>query len=187
MNRRFLWLTLICALVISTTDDLYAADTKTQFVGSFLHVESSNGEHCEGYGVTLWRKDESLVGILNHHRSLCGDPPTGFIEDVQYVPDTGDLSFKVKLWAEGCMGFDFKAGMCTNTTKDIVTFRGKLKSDVLEGTITWYSINLKKKTLSEKVYLKREADGHEYKTYAGYERFVEYWLKVVEPQWNSSK
>ena len=85
------------------------------------------------------------------------------------------------------MGFDFKTGKCTNTTKDIVTFKGKLKTDILEGTMSWYSINLKKSTSSEEVYLKRNQDGHEYNTYASYERFVEYWLKVVEPQWSSSK
>ena len=184
MNKQFRWVTLAFFIVMLTVNKLYASESNAQFVGDFSHIESSTGEHCDGYSVTLWEKGKSLVGYLAHHRGLCGDPPWGLIEDVQYSSLTGNLMFKVKILGDGFIN-DLDSKTSWHPSKDIVIFKGKLKTDNIEGEIFWNGINLQRDAHGEKVHLMRvQENGSPYRIY---EDFVERWKKQIEPQWNPLK
>jgi hypothetical protein len=64
-------------------------------IGSFHNVRASRSEdpHCYGFSLDLWRRDGAIVGLLDHHQGLCGDPPCEALRDVTYDRGTGRLSF----------------------------------------------------------------------------------------------
>ncbi len=64
-------------------------------IGSFDNVRQSTGEesHCYGYSLELWRHNRSIVGLLDRHEGLCGDPPCEALRDVTHDPGTGRLTF----------------------------------------------------------------------------------------------
>jgi len=71
----------------STTADEFAP------IGSFGNVSSSTGEHCSGYSLELWRHNGRIIGLLDRHSGLCGDPPCEALRDVSYDSRRGRLSF----------------------------------------------------------------------------------------------
>jgi hypothetical protein len=64
-------------------------------IGSFANVRASRSEdpHCYGYSLELWRHDGQIVGLLDHHNGLCGDPPCEALRDVTHDRRTGRLTF----------------------------------------------------------------------------------------------
>ena len=63
-------------------------------VGSFGNVrQGQDGEHCYGYSLELWRHNGKLIGLLDHHQGLCGDPPCEALRNVSYDARSGRLSF----------------------------------------------------------------------------------------------
>lgn len=65
-----------------------------QYLGSFHNVSSNDGgEHCGGYSLGLWKYRDSVLGLLDVHAGLCGDPPCGVIRDVSLDSKTGRLEF----------------------------------------------------------------------------------------------
>jgi hypothetical protein len=72
-------------------------------VGSFADVKSRTGEHCYGYSLDLWRSNDRLIGLLDIHRGLCGDPPCGAIADAKLDPKTGRLTFATSIGGERWM------------------------------------------------------------------------------------
>lgn len=65
-----------------------------QYLGSFHNVSSKDGgEHCAGYSLALWKYHERILGLLDVHEGLCGDPPCGVIRDVRLDSGTGHLGF----------------------------------------------------------------------------------------------
>ncbi|MBX7143690.1 MAG: hypothetical protein K1X79_04500 [Oligoflexia bacterium] len=64
---------------------------------------------------------------LDHHRGLCGDPPMGFLEDIQYDQKNGSISFKARI----SDGSDVHGKMSC----DLLTFEGRLTEERLMGTI----------------------------------------------------
>jgi len=48
-------------------------------IGSFDNVKSETGEHCSGYSVSLWSMGDSIIGLLDYHAGLCGDPPCSVV------------------------------------------------------------------------------------------------------------
>jgi hypothetical protein len=64
--------------------------------GAFMKVRG-DGEHCSGYDVELWTRGEKFCGIISVHRGLCGDPPAGQLENIQFDPRTKKLSFSAKV------------------------------------------------------------------------------------------
>jgi hypothetical protein len=65
-----------------------------QYIGSFHNVSSKDGgEHCAGYSLGLWKYGERVLGLLDLHAGLCGDPPCGVIKDASLDSRTGRLVF----------------------------------------------------------------------------------------------
>ncbi|MHB9100628.1 MAG: hypothetical protein ACYC2E_03830 [Sulfuricella sp.] len=87
------------------------------FIGSYEKVESSTGEHCYGYSIDIWKQNGQPFGLLHYHTGLCGDPPCGVLEAVNYDAKNGKLSFNVE----------------TRLSK--FRFSGKLTRDSLTGSL----------------------------------------------------
>ena len=65
------------------------------FIGSYEKVESSTGEHCDGYSVDIWKHNSQLFGLFHYHTGLCGDPPCGVVEVISYDANKDNLKFNV--------------------------------------------------------------------------------------------
>ena len=80
----------IAMVLISSTSLAQEFDA----LGSFGNVASPDGgEHCGGYSLQLWKSDGRVIGLLDIHEGLCGDPPCGVIQDVLLDPKKGGLEF----------------------------------------------------------------------------------------------
>ena len=61
-------------------------------LGSYDYVRSSDGgDHCYGYSLQLWQYRDQLLGLLDIHEGLCGDPPCGVLQYVFHDVKTGHL------------------------------------------------------------------------------------------------
>jgi hypothetical protein len=99
-------------------------------VGCFTNVRS-NGEHADGYSVQLWLIQGKIIGMIDFHRGLLGDPPMGVLTDIGYNPESGKLSFKAKL----TIGLHYCRNHKGTPSRDLLAFEGRLKEDKLEGDI----------------------------------------------------
>ncbi|HJR60904.1 MAG TPA: hypothetical protein VJ813_15950 [Vicinamibacterales bacterium] len=80
-----------CALTVSGS----APTQDFTVVGSFDNVRQSSSEdpHCYGWSLELWRYQGRVLGLLDRHQALCGDPPCQALTDVSHDPKTGRLTF----------------------------------------------------------------------------------------------
>ena len=93
-------------------------------LGSFDNVHSTDGgDHCYGYSLQLWQCRGQLLGLLDIHEGLCGDPPCGVLRYVSHDVKTGHLIF----WAQIGERWDFE---------------GTLKHDSIVGTLNGRRIHL---------------------------------------------
>jgi hypothetical protein len=99
-------------------------------VGCFVNVRS-DGEHADGYSVRLWIRGSGLIGLVDYHRGLAGDPPMGVLADVRYDSSTGELSFEAKLTS----GLHYCTKHKGVPSHDLLSFSGFLNPDKLEGKI----------------------------------------------------
>ena len=99
-------------------------------IGCFANVQS-DGEHANGYSVQLWFRGNGMIGLIDYHRGLLGDPPMGVLSDVRYDSLTGKLSFKAKLTS----GLHYCSEHKGIASHDLLSFQGFLKADRLEGKI----------------------------------------------------
>jgi hypothetical protein len=87
------WVTLlaVCAMRLS------APASTQQFtpIGSFdnVRVSTSHDPHCYGWSLTLWQYGGRVVGLLDQHQGLCGDPMCRALTDVSHDPKSGRLGF----------------------------------------------------------------------------------------------
>jgi len=110
VNRLFLLPLLVLQPVATLADEF-------QYVGTFHNVSSKdNGEHCTNYSVDLWKYNERVLGLLDVHVGLCGDPPCGVIKDPRLDSKTGRLGF----WSS------------INGQK--IEFKGTLTRETIDGT-----------------------------------------------------
>ena len=93
-------------------------------VGFFDNVRESRGEepHCYGYSLELWRYKGQILGLLDRHNGLCGDPPCEALANVSHDPGTGRISFSA-------LG---------------IAFVGTLRRDDVIGTIDGKRVRLKR-------------------------------------------
>jgi hypothetical protein len=73
-------------------------ESPVKSIGHFANVKS-NGEHQWGFYVELWRQDDKIYGWMSgtDYSRIVGDAPAGILEDVQFDPKTGKISFKAEL------------------------------------------------------------------------------------------
>jgi len=178
-------LTVIMAFSCAYADN--ASDGRVEFLGEYNDVSlGSDGEHCGGYNIMVWKYQETLIGFLNFYAGQCFDPPMGAMEEVSYSAQTGSLSFKAKL-SVGCSS-DGAAGECA-PSKDIIEFKGSLREETLEGAVKWYkwySEGMKPSYPEENVALAKENESlpsYGYETYADWEKYWEPILKARGPRW----
>jgi hypothetical protein len=89
MTRSMLIATFFLLHAVAAT-----SDQDLHHVGDFHNVSSKDGgEHCAGYSLGLWKYGDQLLGLLDVHQGLCGDPPCGVIRDVKLDSRTGRLEF----------------------------------------------------------------------------------------------
>ena len=89
MTRSVLIATFFLLQAVAAT-----SDQDLQHVGDFHNVSSNDGgEHCAGYSLGLWKYGDHLLGLLDVHQGLCGDPPCAVIRDVKLDSRTGRLEF----------------------------------------------------------------------------------------------
>lgn len=149
-----------------------AESARVTLLGEFSRVDSEDGEHCDGYDVELWNNNGSLIGLIHHHRGLCGDPPAGLIEGVSYDNKTGYLSFQAKL-SDGWTGLN-----SSEPTKDIIAFRGTLSDKTLKGRICWKTLNANTCLRQKFVRLPVKHDSYwANKNFATYEE----WKRAMQP------
>jgi hypothetical protein len=99
-------------------------------IGCFANVRS-DGEHADGFSVRLWLRGGEIIGLIDYHRGLMGDPPMGILTDVRFESSTGKLSFKAKLSS----GLHSCRNHKSVPSHDLLSFQGFLRSDRMEGNI----------------------------------------------------
>lgn len=115
---------LTCLVTVFSILSASAVAQEFGAIGSFHNVRSSAGEepHCYGWSLELWKDGDRLVGLLDQHGGLCGDPPCQTLSDVSYDAKTGRLSFSA---------FDRR-------------FTGTLKRNEVTGTLGEERVRLKR-------------------------------------------
>jgi len=119
MHRRDL---LLAGVLAFTAPRQTAAQDFTP-LGAFdnVRVSSATGEaHCYGYSLELWRHRGTIIGLLDRHNGLCGDPPCEALANVSHDPRSGRLDFSALS----------------------VTFVGTLRRDDVVGTLDGKRIRL---------------------------------------------
>ena len=102
----------------AVTDAADRSISRIVYLGTYEQVESATGEHCSGYSIDLWKRNNVLFGLLHHHRGLCGDPPCGVLTDIRHNSETGVIRFKA------------------STLEEDFHFSGSLQNNLLTGTLT---------------------------------------------------
>ena len=123
MHRRDL---LLAGVLAFTAPRQTAAQGFTP-LGTFddVRVSSATGEpHCYGYSLELWRHRGTIIGLLDRHSGLCGDPPCEALANVSHDPGSGRLDFSALS----------------------VTFVGTLRRDEVVGTLDGKRIRLVRDT-----------------------------------------
>jgi hypothetical protein len=96
------------------------------FVGEFSNMRYTE-EHAYGYIIQLWREGATVFGLFLASEGLAADTPTGLLDDLQYDPRSGKLSFKAKL----TMGLDAR----NQPSHDLFEFDGKLGAAAVSGVL----------------------------------------------------
>lgn len=130
-------LLLTCATTRAQTDcAALAPETRIEPLGRFSNTRYTE-EHAYGYDVLLWKAERCLIGLLFYSPGgLAGDTPTGVLESVVYVPDSGALSFAAKITA-GLLATSENGALVSRPSQDYFTFRGTLDLErkTLSGTM----------------------------------------------------
>ena len=88
---------LLIRLFVTTILLLAASSTAGQdlkSLGSFDNVRTTESGHCYGYSLELWQHGKKIMGLMNVHDGLCGDPPCGILQEVTFDRGTGRLHFR---------------------------------------------------------------------------------------------
>jgi hypothetical protein len=99
-------------------------------IGCFTNVRI-DGEHADGYSVRLWSRGTEVIGLIDYHRGLIGDPPMGILTDVRFDSSAGKISFKAKL-SSGLHSCRVHKPVPSH---DLLSFQGFLTAERLQGRI----------------------------------------------------
>jgi hypothetical protein len=121
---------LVLSIFAATDASIAQPKREIRAIGCFANVRSDGG-HSDGYSVRLWAWGGEIIGLIDYHRGLAGDPPLGILDDVRYDPVTGKISFQAKLTS----GLHYSGEHKGVPSHDLLSFEGFLKADRLEGNI----------------------------------------------------
>jgi hypothetical protein len=110
---------------------LAQATAAVTVVGEFSNMRYTE-EHAYGYTVQLWREGDRLVGLFLCSEGLAGDTPTGMLDQTQFDPANGKVSFRAKLTT----GVAYPSPGQEAPSRDLFEFRGRLEKTALAGTLT---------------------------------------------------
>ena len=158
-------------------------ESEIKAIGCFANVRS-DGEHAYGYSVRLWAYGREIIGMIDYHRGLLGDPPMGFLTDVQYDSMTGKISFEAKL----TNGLHYCSAHKGVPSHDLLSFQGLLKADSLEGNIVLEEKSDSLPVVEDKRenFLMSRDDNCQLESYQRYEIWWWYWeptYKSRGPEW----
>jgi len=138
-------------------------------------------EHQYGYGVALWRHGETLMGLFSASAGLVGDTPTGLLEDVEYEPKTGRISFGARL-STGPHGGRRHRDV---PSRDLYRFAGALEKNTLKGELTYLDIlHPGAPFRSESVILARSKEPPPtFETRSAWQEHVDLILNLRGPKW----
>ena len=100
-----------------------AAGQDLKSLGSFDNVRGTESGHCYGYSLELWQHGKQIMGLLDVHEGLCGDPPCGVLQEVTFDRGTGRLHFR-------------------STAGSEYRFEGVLRRDDVFGRLNGQSVRL---------------------------------------------
>ena len=98
-------------------------------IGAFSTMRYTE-EHASGETVLLWRSGNCIFGLFESAQGLQGDTPLGELQDVTYLPKTGELRFSAKLTIGLIAG---PASPTPQLSRDLFTFDGTLGTTRLIG------------------------------------------------------
>ena len=150
-------------------------------VGEFSNMKFTE-EHAYGYTVQLWQQGDHIFGFFESSEGLEGDTPTGVLDEVQYDPKSGSLSFKAKL----TMGVALLEQGRQEPSRDLFQFRGTLERTALVGTISRSDmLRPQAKPETSQVRLRRQSGENmiEAHTYAEWKKSADEILKFRGPKW----
>jgi hypothetical protein len=172
-----LWIVgMIVFLPIASVSDV--DEPNVRWLGEFSNLES-DGEHESGFSIALWNDREALIGILFAHSGLIGDPPRGFLEDVNYDRASGAITFEVR----------FLSGSMRNSknewvrSKTHIKFKGSLSTEMLEGDLEEFWIRDGEPRLFKAHTLKLLPTTHSLtmpKDYGSHDTWREYYAKFLD-------
>lgn len=94
-----------------------------------VRVTVSEEPHCYGSSLKLWQHRDQLIGLLNVHQGLCGDPPCGVLTNITFNRGTGRLSFSAT----------------TRATATPLMFSGLLRRDDVLGQMNGGRVRLSRR------------------------------------------
>jgi hypothetical protein len=151
------------------------------FVGEFSHMRQT-AEHAYGYSVQIWRQGDKLFGLFSDTSGLSGDTPTGILEDVEFDPQFGKVSFSAKLSVASIYTGNGKQ----QPTHDLFTFRGMLAGNLLSGVLEHTDkLHSNSQPTTSKVRLVRDRNPSmiECHTYAEWKQSADQILRFRGPKW----
>jgi len=158
-------------------------DSAVKALGTFIKVKS-DGEHANGYSITLWKQNDEIIGLVAVHRGLIGDPPAGLLENVKFDPQTKKLSFTAKL----TLGQFYDNDQKDVPSQDILEFGGTLTNKKLAGTVTLTDqLCANGCAETKKIDLPRSKEFNnwteDFQTHAAWKGYIDEILKRRGPRW----
>lgn len=188
--RKMIALAVILGFCLESSAQAETGPPPVVFLGSFSNMRATE-EHQYGVEVQLWRQGSDLFGFFFHAAGLSGDTPRGFLEEIQYDPQTGKLSFQAKLTV-GRHYCEVHRGAPPRywgvPSHDLFTFQGILTPASLSGDLQHFeALHLEKPLEAEKVVLHKIAWDYgrqtDYQSRSQWDREAQEILKFRGPKW----
>jgi hypothetical protein len=176
-------LVVLVFLTFAGTVRAQTSELPVKALGNFMRVES-DGEHASGYNVELWKQGDKIIGLINAHDGLIGDPPAGLLENVRYDRRTGKFSFTAKLSLAVTLDDNYQS----IPTRELFEFHGILSKTRLTGNLTITQqqcsrLCVERKRLNLPRSKKFGSWVQDFKSYADWKKDVDEILDFRGPKW----
>jgi hypothetical protein len=139
MSRPIAAACLLSFLALSSTERADGASAAVTPIGSFGAIRT-NGEHCDGQSIELWKCEQSILGVLHSCAGLIDTKRTSVIANQHYDQDNGAVDFTASL----SVGTDYLGAGKEIPSQDEWVFRGRLRGKILSGVLTMTDKNYPK-------------------------------------------